>query len=109
MVGCTAQLFTYLITFINLPDTAVFGNTDQPNLIAPRLDTSKSVEKRIKWPKPEEKKEEEKARGLANKSKTCVRGGGGNEGLRSQHVSLSLSLSLSLSINFCMQHVKSVT
>ncbi|KAG8328306.1 hypothetical protein J6590_000966 [Homalodisca vitripennis] len=50
-----------------------------------RLDTSKSVEKRIKWPKPEEKKEEEKARGLANKSQTCVRGGGGNEGLRSQH------------------------
>ncbi|KAG8242071.1 hypothetical protein J6590_073310 [Homalodisca vitripennis] len=45
-----------------------------------------SVEKKIKWPKPEEKKEEEKARGLANKSQTCVRGGGGNEGLRPQHV-----------------------
>ncbi|KAG8260960.1 hypothetical protein J6590_085246 [Homalodisca vitripennis] len=57
-----------------------------------RLDTSKSVEKRIKWPKPEEKKEEDKARRLANKSQTCVRGGGGNEGLRPQHVPLSLSL-----------------
>ncbi|XP_046674933.1 peroxisome biogenesis factor 10-like [Homalodisca vitripennis] len=31
---------------------------------AVRLDTSKSVEKRIKWPKPEEKKEEEKAKAL---------------------------------------------
>ncbi|KAG8333156.1 hypothetical protein J6590_005909 [Homalodisca vitripennis] len=55
-----------------------------------RLDTSKSVEKRIKWPKPEEEKEEEKARVLANKSQTCVRGGGGNEG--PQHVSLFLPL-----------------
>ncbi|XP_046677140.1 UNC93-like protein MFSD11 [Homalodisca vitripennis] len=35
MIGCTSQVLAYLITFINLPDTAVFGNTDQLSLINP--------------------------------------------------------------------------
>ncbi|XP_046675879.1 UNC93-like protein MFSD11 [Homalodisca vitripennis] len=35
LIGCTGQLLAYLITFINLPDTAVFGNTDQLSLITP--------------------------------------------------------------------------
>ncbi|KAG8255938.1 DUF895 domain membrane protein [Homalodisca vitripennis] len=35
LVGCTGHLLAYLITFINLPDTAVFGDTDQTSFIAP--------------------------------------------------------------------------
>uniref|UniRef100_A0A1B6L9M9 UNC93-like protein MFSD11 n=1 Tax=Graphocephala atropunctata TaxID=36148 RepID=A0A1B6L9M9_9HEMI len=35
LTGCAAQLVAYIITFINLPDSAVFGNTDQLGLITP--------------------------------------------------------------------------
>uniref|UniRef100_A0A1B6LL39 UNC93-like protein MFSD11 n=1 Tax=Graphocephala atropunctata TaxID=36148 RepID=A0A1B6LL39_9HEMI len=35
LFGCAAELLAYLITFANLPDNAVFGNTDQLGLISP--------------------------------------------------------------------------
>ncbi|XP_046677364.1 uncharacterized protein LOC124365428 [Homalodisca vitripennis] len=37
LIGCSGQLLAYLITFINLPDTAVFGDTDQLSLITPSV------------------------------------------------------------------------
>ncbi|XP_046676871.1 UNC93-like protein MFSD11 [Homalodisca vitripennis] len=35
LAGCTAQMLAYLISYINLPNSAVFGNTHEQSLITP--------------------------------------------------------------------------